>query len=345
MLQYSAAGICCCYCRYHTQFNARCTANLVPNTAHIRQFTLCDLWCRTYTKYLQLRIFRLQYSTVGICAATVDITSIQCALYCKFGAKYSAHRPVYAIWTVVPAIYKVFTAPDSQATIFNWTYLRCNWRYSNTSMRVILQIGCQIQRTSSSLRCVDCGPGRIQNICCSAYLGLNIQLEVAPLLLEVSRQFNARYTANLVPNTARILQFTLYDLWSRSCRLYLQLRIFRLQYSDEGRSPAIGGISSMQWAIYCKLGANYSAQSPVYAVWTVVPAIYKVFTAPYIYVSIFSCRHLRCYYRYHMNSVRVILQTWCQIQRTTPSLRYVNCGPCHIQSVYSSLYLCLNIQL
>jgi hypothetical protein len=97
MLQYSAAGICCCYCRYHTQFNARYTANLVPNTAHIRQFTLCDLWCRTYTKYLQLRIFRLQYSTVGICADIVDITSTQCALYCKRGTKYSAHPPVYAI--------------------------------------------------------------------------------------------------------------------------------------------------------------------------------------------------------------------------------------------------------
>jgi hypothetical protein len=206
-------------------FDARYTADMVSNTAHIVRFTLCELWSRTYRMYLQLRIFRHQYSTLGICAAIVDITSIQCAsfcklsakdsahppvyamwnrfrtytmhlqllifmpqysavgiwadivditstqcaLYCKRGTKYSAHPPIYAIWTVVPAIYKVFTAPDSQATIFNWTYLRCNWRYSNTSMRVILQIGGQIQRTSSSLRCVKCGGGHLQSIYSSAY--------------------------------------------------------------------------------------------------------------------------------------------------------------------------------
>jgi hypothetical protein len=158
------------------QFNTRYTANSEPNTAHILPFTPCELWSRLYTKYLQLRIFRLQYSASGIIAAFVDITTFQCAIYCKLGAKYSAHPPVYAMWTVVPAIYKVFTAPDSQATIFNWTYLRCNWRYSNTSIRVMLQIWCQIQLTSSSLRCVHCGPGHIQSIYSSAYLGFNIQL-------------------------------------------------------------------------------------------------------------------------------------------------------------------------
>jgi hypothetical protein len=158
------------------QFNARHTANLEPKTAHILQFTLCELRSRTYTMHLQLLIFMPQYSDVGICATIVDITTIQCALYWGYGAKYSAHLPVYAMWTVVPAIYKVFTAPDSQATIFNWTYLRCSWRYYNTSICVILQIWCQIQRTSYSLRCVHCGPGHIQSIYSSAYLCFNIQL-------------------------------------------------------------------------------------------------------------------------------------------------------------------------
>jgi hypothetical protein len=65
------------------------------------------------------RIFRFQYSAVGNCADIVDITTIQCALYCKLGGKYSAHPPVYAMCTVVPEIYKVFTAPHSQVTIFN----------------------------------------------------------------------------------------------------------------------------------------------------------------------------------------------------------------------------------
>jgi hypothetical protein len=130
-----------------------------------------------------------------------------------------------------------------------------------------------------------------------------------------------------MPNTAHILQFTLCELWSRTCRLYLQLRIFRLQYSAEGRSPAIGGISSMQWALYCKLGAKYSAHPPVYAMWTVVPAIYNALTAPHNQNSIFVWTFLRCYCTYHDNSMLVVLQTWCQVQRTSSSLRQSELWP------------------
>jgi hypothetical protein len=198
------------------QRNARCTANMVPNTAHILQFTLCGLWSRTYTMYLQLRIFRPQYSTERICADIGEISIIKWALYCNLSAKYSAPHPLYSMWPVVPDIYNVFAAPHIQATIFNWTYQRCNWRYSDTSIRVILQIWCQIQLKSSNLRCVNCGPGHIQCNYSSAYSGLNIQLNVSALLLEISRQRNARYTANMVPNIEQILQFTLSELWSRT---------------------------------------------------------------------------------------------------------------------------------
>jgi hypothetical protein len=83
------------------------------------------------------------------------------------------------------------------------------------SMRVILLTWCQIQRTSSGLRYVYCGPGHIQSIFSFAHLDFSIHLNVFALLLEISRQFNARYTANLVPNIAHILRFTLCELWSR----------------------------------------------------------------------------------------------------------------------------------
>jgi hypothetical protein len=204
-------------------------------------------------------------------AAIEDISTITCELYCKHGAKYSAHPPVYAIWTAVPDMYNVFTAPHIQSSVFNWTYLRPYWRHLDNSMRVILQTWSHIQRTSSSLYYVDCGPGHIQwndntgysvfniqlnvsalqleicrqfserytatlvtiqrttsslrNVNCgpghvqchysSTYLGFNSQLNVSALLLETSRQFNSRYTANLVPNSAHALQFTLCELWSR----------------------------------------------------------------------------------------------------------------------------------
>jgi hypothetical protein len=149
-------------------------------------------------------------------------------------------------------------------------------------MRVRLHSWCQIERTSSRFRYVNCRPGYIQCIYSSAYLGFNIHLNVSALLLEISRQFNARYTANLVPNTAYILRFTLCELWSRTYTMHLQLHIFRLHYSFERICPAIVHISANQGALNCILCAKYSAHPPVYAMWTVIPAIYKVFSAPHI---------------------------------------------------------------
>jgi hypothetical protein len=59
-----------------------------------------------------------------------------------------------------------------------------------------------IQRTAFSLRSVNCGPGHIHCKYSSAYSGFNIQLKVPLPLLEISRQFNERYTGHVVPNTA-----------------------------------------------------------------------------------------------------------------------------------------------
>jgi hypothetical protein len=61
----------------------------------------------------------------------------------------------------------------------------------------------------------------------SIYSDFNIHLNVSAMLLHISRQFNARYTANLLPNTVHILQFMLCEMWSRPYPKYLQLRIFR----------------------------------------------------------------------------------------------------------------------
>jgi hypothetical protein len=240
--------------------------------------------------HLQLRIFRLQYSSKRICAAIVHITTIQCALHCKLGAKYSAHRPVYAVWNVVPYIYKVFTAPHIYASIFSCRYLRCNYIYHHNSMRVILQTWCQIQRISSGLRYVNCGPKHIQCIYSSAYSDFNIHLNVSALLLEISLQFKARYTANFEPNIAHTVPFALGELWSQLYTKYLQLRIFRLQYSAAGIIAASVDITTFQCALYCKLGAKYSAHPLVYPMWSVLPDIYNAFTAPHIETSLFISR-------------------------------------------------------
>jgi hypothetical protein len=66
--------------------------------------------------------------------------------------------------------------------------------------------------------------------------------------LEIYRQLNVRYTANMVPNTAHTLQFTLSELWSRTYSMELQFCISRLQYSTERICVAIGDISPIQHA-------------------------------------------------------------------------------------------------
>jgi hypothetical protein len=376
------------------QFNERTTATSEPNTASIRQFALCGLWSRTYTIYLQFRIFRLQYSTKRICADILDISTTQCALYCKHGAKYSAHPPVYAIWTVipdtyngisvqhnqasifkwtylrcywryvdnsmfvilqswcqysvqspayamwtvVPYIYNAFTAPHIQASIFKWTYLRCYWRCVDNSMSVLLQLRSQIQRTSASLHYLNCCPGDIQRSYSSAYSGVNTQVNVSAMLLEICWHLEARCTATLVPYIAHTLQFTLCGLWSRTYTMHLQLRIFRLQYLTERICAAIRDISTFQYSLYCKLGAKYSAHPPVYAVWTVVPAICNVVTALHIKALIFNSIYLRCYWTYCRH-----LEARCTTN-LVPSTAYIlQFTPCELWSKPYTMYLQLLI--
>jgi hypothetical protein len=190
--------------------------------------------------------------------------------------------------TLVPVKSNAISVLHIHATILNWTYVRCYWRYINNYMCVILQTWYQIQHTSSSLRYLNCGPGHIQCIYSSAYSVFSIQLNVSATLLETSRQFNARYTANLEPYTAHILQFILCGLWSRPYTMKWQHRIFSLQYSTERICAAIGNISTIQWELYCNLGAKYRSRTPVYALSTVDPDIYNVITVTYIQASKFK---------------------------------------------------------
>jgi hypothetical protein len=281
-------NVCALLLEISRQFNARYTANLVPNTAHILRLTLCGLWSRTYTMHLQLRILSLQYSSESICASIGDISTIEWALYCTFGAKYRAYAPVCAMWTVVPSIYNTITAPHIQDSIFYWTCLRCYWRYSDVSVRVTQHIWCQIQSICSRLCYVNCCPAHIQYSNSSAYLGSNIQLIVSSLPLEVFRHFDGRYNSNLVPNTAHIIQFTLCGLWSRTYTIYFQLRICRLQYSTESICAAIGDIPTFRSALHCKFDARYSTHPPVYVMWTVVPLKSSEITVLHIQLNVAS---------------------------------------------------------
>jgi hypothetical protein len=119
------------------------------------------------------------------------------------------------------------------------------------SMRVILLTWCQMQNTSLSLLYVNCGPGHIQCNYSSAYSGFNIRLNLSALLLEIIGHIHACYTANLVPNAAHILLFTLCELCSLPYTRSLHLRIFRLQYLAAGNCAVILDITTIQCVLFC----------------------------------------------------------------------------------------------
>jgi hypothetical protein len=233
--------------------------------------------------------------------------------------QHSAHQSVYAAWTVVPDIYNVVTSPHVQSSVFNWTSLRSNWRHLYNSMRVIVQTWSQIQLTSSRLRYVNCGPGHIQWNDNTAYSGFNIQLNVSKLLLKTSGKFKERHTSNIVPHTTHIIQFTLCEpvvstIYNVVTVTYIHASIFKWtclrcywRYSDISMRVML--------QIWCQIQPTSSSLRYV----NCGHEIYNAITVPHIHASIFKWKYLLWYWRYIDNSICVILQTWCQIQRTSYS--------------------------
>jgi hypothetical protein len=154
--------------------------------------------------YIQASIF--MWTNLCCCWRFPDISMpLILKIWCQIQRSSSSLRYV----NCGPEIYNAITVPPIQSSIYKWKYLLWYWIYIDNSMCVIWNTWCQTQRTSSSLRNLNSGPGHIQCNYSSAYSGFNIHLNVSALILVMYRQFNALYTANWLPNTAHILQFTL----------------------------------------------------------------------------------------------------------------------------------------
>jgi hypothetical protein len=175
--------------------------------------------------------------------------------------------------TVVPDIYNVITVTYIQASIFTWTHLRCYWRYHDNSMRVILQSWSQIQRTSTRLRYVNCGPGHIQWNDNTAYSGFNIQLNVSALLLDVSRQFNARYAANMVPYITHTNQLNYVNCGSGhiQCRYSSAWSGFNIQLN----------LSALLLEVSQQFNARYTANVVPYIAHTLQFTLCDMWSRPY----------------------------------------------------------------
>jgi hypothetical protein len=144
------------------------------------------------------------------------MSTIKCAWYSTFAAKYRAQYPVYAMPSLVPGKSNIITVLDIQASMSNWTYLVRYWWYVDNSMRIILHICCQIQSTKSGVCYAIPVPRQIQYNYSSSCAGINIQLNVSPLRLAVYRQIVACYTPHFLSNTEHNIRFTLCQIWSQS---------------------------------------------------------------------------------------------------------------------------------
>jgi hypothetical protein len=144
------------------------------------------------------------------------MSATQCALYSTFAAKFNLNPRVYAMSYLVPAKSNIITVLIVQASIFIWTYPRCDWWFIDKSMRVILHICCQIQSGISGLRYNIFGPGQIQLNYIYWYPGFNIQLNVSQLQLVLYRQIDACYSPHLLPNIVHNIRLALCQIWSRS---------------------------------------------------------------------------------------------------------------------------------
>ena len=152
-----------------------------------------------------------------------------------------------------------FAVLHIRASIFNCTYLRNYWWYDDDSVRVITHICCQIQRSSCSLRYFSTDSGQNQCNYCSGNSSLTILFKASPLLLVMCRQFDARYIPHMLPSTEHDIQFALCHVWSRSNPAYLYFCIFRIQYSIELFSAAIGDISEFRRALCSMLSNTWRA--------------------------------------------------------------------------------------
>ncbi|MEJ4805845.1 hypothetical protein SKA25_14585, partial [Enterococcus faecium] len=83
-------------------FDARYYLHMLPNIEHDIRLALCQLWALGNPAHLQFYAFCLKYSNQPISASNEDMSTITCALYFTFAAKYSAHRVLHALTTLIP---------------------------------------------------------------------------------------------------------------------------------------------------------------------------------------------------------------------------------------------------
>jgi hypothetical protein len=131
-------------------------------------------------------------------------------------------------------------------------------------------------------RYVNSGQGRIQCNYYSICSAFNIELNVFPLLLVISRHFASRHAPHLLPNTLHFSRFVQHQLWSGTHPFLLQFCVLRSKYPLDRIFVAVGVMWTIPFALYSTFAAKYSARVPVYVMSTLMEFKSAVITVLHI---------------------------------------------------------------
>jgi hypothetical protein len=107
-----------------------------------------------------------------------------------------------------------FTVVYIQSLVINITYLRRYLTYLYNSMCVIIPSWCRIHCTSLGLVHINTGRCHVIWFYCCSYTGISNHHNESPSLFDISRQFDVRYNALLVPYTLQVTRVSTYKHWS-----------------------------------------------------------------------------------------------------------------------------------
>jgi hypothetical protein len=159
-------------------------------------------------------IWRLLYSIERISVGILDMSTIQCSLCSTLSTKCSRNPADYAMSIQVPVKTNIITFLAIQASIFNWTYLRCDWWYIDNRSALYSTFTAKYRAQQLVCAMSTLVPVKSNISTFLAIAGINIQFNVSSSISVTCRQFDERYTPHLQPKAAYVNSITLCQLRS-----------------------------------------------------------------------------------------------------------------------------------
>jgi hypothetical protein len=197
------------------QFDERYTPNLLPNTARISRLRhvnpgLCKILCNCSFAYWGFNI-HLVVSTLPleICRQLLRYILL---IYCQIQGTSAGLPCVNSVPCDIPPYFSFWDCAWNIQLNASQFLFQTSQQYDARSAPHLLPNEAHISPFALSQLCVLSNRG----ICPIGDSAWNIQLHVSPFPLEICRNFDARSTPHLLPNTAHLLLFTLCQRWSLS---------------------------------------------------------------------------------------------------------------------------------